>query len=63
MCGAYVVTLVNWTLIFGHPKYTYYNEIGLCAQIMNSILCSIIQIVGRAHLINYIEKNIFILDS
>ena len=63
LCWPYVVTLVHWTPTFewymarlgfknGHEKDMQYDEIGLCAQHIDNILCSIVNItIGRAYVI------------
>lgn len=51
VCGPYVVTLLNWK-----PKFVWYiwkgtchDGVGLCAQIENTILGSIIITIERAY--------------
>ena len=58
ICRPYVVTLLNQTPILecyparlvdlnAHKKDMCYNEIGLCAPIMSTVLGSIVNAIGR----------------
>ena len=47
----------------GHKKDTCFDEFGLCAQNIDTILDSIVNTIGTVYVINWKRKRIFNLTS